>query len=387
MRVLFVVCNLVDYQIPRYRAMAQLAARRAHDVSLVEIFGRSRSNAYPQPARAKFFAEGRVNVVTLFKNQAHGDEHWLSIIGRLREVLRARSPDLVVTLGYQTSYSIYLCAIKIITQRFKLVYMSDSKADDGKRRWLKERLKKLLVSRFDGALVAGEKHRVYARSLGIPFARSRIGFDVIDVDYFREAAQRAKADAVYERTRFGLPERYAICVSRFVQRKNVLLVVEAFARSPLPHRGISLLLVGEGPLEQAVRDRINALDLHERVLIISKMPNQDMPTLYALADFIILASTFDQWGLCIHEAMATGCPAIVTSTCGCAHELVHDGVNGFIVRPGDVEELTQRMSLLTEDHGLRRNFSLNAVKAVEEWTPSLFAENVLALADAVGAAP
>ncbi|PTB20579.1 glycosyl transferase family 1 [Trinickia symbiotica] len=387
MRVLFVVCNLADYQIPRYRAMAQLAARRAHDVSLVEIFGRSRSNNYPQPARAKFFAEGRVNAVTLFKNQAHGDEHWLSIIGRLREVLRARSPDLVVTLGYQTSYSIYLCALRIFTQRFKLVYMSDSKADDGKRPWLKERLKKLLVSRFDGALVAGEKHRVYARSLGIPFARSRIGFDVIDVDYFRETAQRAKADAAYERTRFGLPERYAICVSRFVHRKNVLLVVDAFARSSLPHRDISLLLVGEGPLEEAVRERINALGLRERVVIISKMPNQEMPTLYALADFIILASTFDQWGLCIHEAMATGCPAIVTSTCGCAHELVYDSVNGFVVSPGDVDELIHAMSLLAEDHGLRGNFSLNAAKAVEEWTPSLFAENVLALADAVGAAP
>jgi glycosyltransferase involved in cell wall biosynthesis len=387
MRVLFVVCNLVDYQIPRYRAMAQLAARRAHDVSLVEIFGRSRSNAYPQPARAKFFAEGRVDAVTLFKNQAHGDEHWLSIVARLREVLRARSPDLVVTLGYQTSYSMYLCVTRMFTQRYKLVYMSDSKADDGKRLWIKERLKRLLVSRFDGALVAGEKHRVYARSLGIPFARSRIGFDVIDVDYFREAAERAKAGATYERTRFGLPERYAICVSRFVHRKNVSLVVEAFARSALAHRGISLLLVGEGPLEGAVRERVNALDMQERVLIISKMPNQEMPALYALADFIVLASTFDQWGLCIHEAMATGCPAIVTSTCGCAHELVHDGVNGFIVRPGDLDELTYRMALLAEDHDLRENFSVNAAKAVEDWTPSLFAENVLALAEAVGATP
>jgi glycosyltransferase involved in cell wall biosynthesis len=387
MRVQFVIGNVVDYQVPRYRALAKLASSRGHDVSLVEIYDRSGTYGYPQSNRAKFFEDDAYDSITLFKNSAAGGPHWLVVIARLRAVIRATRPDIVITMGYNTSYSIYLCLARMLGRRFKIVYMSDSKADDGKRHWLKESLKRLLVSRFDGALVAGEKHRRYAQSLGIPLHRSRIGFDVIDVDYFHEAARRALACAPIERVRFGLPHRYVLCVSRFVERKNVLLVVEAFARSTLPRQGISLVLVGQGPLEQAIRNKISALDLHEHVVILHEVLNRDMPALYALADFIVLASEFDQWGLCVNEAMSAGRPAIVSVTCGCANELVHDGHNGFIVQPGNVDELAERMSRLGEDEKLRARFAANSLSMIRNWTPKLFAVNALALANVVLGTP
>jgi glycosyltransferase involved in cell wall biosynthesis len=387
MRVQFVIGNVVDYQVPRYRALAKLASSRGYDVSLVEIYGRSGTYGYPQSNRGKFFEEGAYESVTLFKNSTEGGPHWLLVVARLRAVIRATRPDIVITMGYNTNYSIYLCLARTVARRFKIVYMSDSKADDGKRNWLKEALKKLLVSRFDGALVAGEKHRQYAQSLGIPLHRSRIGFDVIDVDYFSEAARRALARAAYERVRFGVPHRYVLCVSRFVERKNVMVVVEAFARSTLPKQGISLVLVGQGPLEQAIRNKISELDLRERVIILHEVLNRDMPALYALTDFVVLASAFDQWGLCVNEAMAAGRPAIVSVTCGCANELVHDGYNGFIVQPGHVDELAERMTRLGEDETLRAKFSANAASMIRNWTPKLFAENALALANAVQGTP
>jgi glycosyltransferase involved in cell wall biosynthesis len=383
MRIQFVIGNMSDYHIPRYRALVQLAARRGFKISLVEMFEHTNFYGYPQSNRTAFLRDVPSEMVTVFKDTAEGGKNWLLVIARLSAIMRATRPDFVITYGYHTSYSIYLCVMRTLMHRFKLVYMSDSKADDGKRHRLKEGLKRLIVSRFDGALVAGEKHRRYAKSLGIPMHRSRIGFDVIDVSYFHETAKLAQARATEERARFGLPAQYVLCVSRFVERKNVPLVVEAFARSALHEQDVSLVLVGQGPLEQAIREKIASLGLSHRVLIFTEVLNTDMPVFYALADFIVLASAFDQWGLCVNESMACGRPAIVSDTCGCANELVHDGVNGLIVRPGDVDQLTQKMKQLGEDRALRDRLARNAETSIRDWTPEFFAESVLALADDV----
>lgn len=381
MRILFVIGNLSDYHVPRYRALVRLAAARGDELSLVEVFGKSGLYAYAQEQRAAFFDDAPPNCVTLLDDASENDRRWMAIGSRLFAILRRTAPDVVVTLGYNTIYSVWLCALKKVIGGFGLVYMSDSKADDGKRRVLKEWVKRVLVSQFDGALVAGEKHRVYASSLGIPLTHSRIGFDVIDVEYFAAAASRARDTAATVRLAYDLPPRYVLCVSRFVPRKNVDLVVDAFARAGLASHGISLVLVGQGPLEDELRQRIARLGLDACVRIVHAIPNRSMPALYTLAEFVVLASEFDQWGLCISEALAAGRPAIVTRTCGVADELVRDNVNGYIVEPGDTAALATRMRLLGRNRVLRERFARNAHAQVRSWTPDLFAANLAGLAD------
>ncbi len=385
MRLLFVIGNLSDYHVPRYQALVQLAAQRGIEVMLVEVFGHSGAYAFAQQVRAAFFASAPQHCVTLFEHADEDDQHWLRIDARLRQVLRAHAPDVVVTLGYSTPYSILLClykvlgGLRVLGPSCKLIYMSDSKADDGVRHPLKERLKRLLVSHFDGALVAGEKHRAYACSLGIAPARSRTGFDVIDVEYFGRAAAAARADAAAVRARHGLPRRYVLCVSRFIERKNVTLVIEAFGRSGLAQQGVALVLVGQGPCRAAMSAQIERCGLRAQVQIFDALPNREMPDLYALADLVVLGSAFDQWGLCINEALAAGRPVVVTRTCGVADELVLDHINGFIVEPGDVAALAARMRTLGMDHALRERFSTNALSLIRHWTPRRFAHNLLDL--------
>ena len=383
MRVLFVVGNLGDYHVPRYQALLRLANSRGHDVFLVEVFGKSGVYGFPQDRRAAFFNTHPANCVTLIKNAGEGDGRTFRVAAGLLSVFRKFAPDVVVTLGYNTNYSIVLCVLKALTRRFSLIYMSDSKADDGKRYAIKERAKRLLVSRFDAALVAGEKHRDYAKSLGVPMERSRVGFDVIDVEYFSRKAQEAVSAADEIRARFTLPSRYVLCVSRFVARKNIDLLMGAFFHAGLHLRGISLVLVGQGPCKAQLLEQIDRLGLARHVLILSSVPNSHMPGLYALADFVVLASKFDQWGLCISEAFAAGTPAIVTHACGVANELVHDGVNGFIVEPDDESALAAKIMQLGTNSALRERFSANALSSARRWTPALFASNTIELAEAM----
>jgi len=385
MRLLFVIGNLSDYHVPRYEALARLGAARGHEVALVEVFGKSGVYRFPQERRDAFFTDCPSNAVTLIQDADDADKRWSRMGMGLLAALQRFAPDVVVTLGYNTRYSILLLLLKLLKKQFALIYMSDSKADDGRRYALKERLKRILVSRFDAALVAGEKHRAYARSLGIPMTRSRIGFDVIDVDYFSKLSCAARGSASEIRGDFNLPARYILCVSRFVKRKNIELLIEAFCRSRVHAADISLVLVGQGPCEPEIRHEIERRGMNNRIMILASVANQDMPGLYSLAEFVVLASAFDQWGLCVSEAFAAGKPAIVTRTCGVANELVIDGVNGLIVEPGDVAALASAITQLATSATLRERFAHNAVSSIVNWTPTLFATNVLELAESLAA--
>lgn len=386
MRFLFVIGNLSDYQVPRYEALAKLAIARGDKISLVEVFGRSGAYGFPQEGRIAFFQGSPPDAVTLIENASETGRHWLRVGNGLLTALRRYNPDVVVTLGYNTYYSLFLWLLKVLGKCFTLIDMSDSKADDGRRYALKERLKQMLVSGFDGALVAGEKHRAYARSLGIPMSRSRTGFDVIDVEYFSAASRVALASASSIRCNFSLPARYVICVSRFIRRKNVDVLIEAFCRSQMHAAGLSLLLVGQGPCGPEVRNAIDRLGMHRHIQILGSVPYCEMPALYSLAEFAVLPSAYDQWGLCISEAFAAAKPAIVTRTCGVADELVLDDINGFIVEPGDTATLSDRLVRLSTDDASRERFSQNAVSAGRRWTPTLFARNVIELADSLAGA-
>ncbi len=67
-------------------------------------------------------------------------------------------------------------------------------------------------------------------------------------------------------------------------------------------------------------------------------PYDELPVYYALANAFVHASTSEQWGLVVNEAIATGLPVIVSNRCGCAPELVNG--NGFTFDPTNEDELT-----------------------------------------------
>ncbi|MPW17632.1 glycosyltransferase [Paraburkholderia sp. CNPSo 3157] len=111
-----------------------------------------------------------------------------------------------------------------------------------------------------------------------------------------------------------------------------------------------------------------------------------MPTIFALADFVVLAGAFDQCGLRINETFAAGRPAIVTRTYGVANELVLDGENGFIVKQGDIDALTDRIALLAADAALQERLSKNAASTFVTGPTALFATNLLDLAESLAGA-
>jgi glycosyltransferase involved in cell wall biosynthesis len=115
-----------------------------------------------------------------------------------------------------------------------------------------------------------------------------------------------------------------------------------------------LVLLGDGPLRKTLNSQLSTLNLHGHVHLPGFKQYEELPVYYALAKAFVHASTTEQWGLVVNEAIASGLPVIVSERCGCVPELV--GVNGFTFDPLNEDELTARlldMSSLS-DHDLER---------------------------------
>jgi glycosyltransferase involved in cell wall biosynthesis len=118
--------------------------------------------------------------------------------------------------------------------------------------------------------------------------------------------------------------------------------------------------------------------LADAVILPGFRQYHELPALYGLAGAFVHASTTEQWGLVVNEAMAAGLPVIVSHCCGCTPDLVQNGVNGFTFDPCDVEELAglmQRVAGMTD----RQRDAMGAAgrRIIADWGPERFADGLM----------
>lgn len=211
---------------------------------------------------------------------------------------------------------------------------------------VKEVVYPLALRAFDAALYVGENSRRYWEHYRYPRDRMFFAPHCVDNDWF---AERATPEA-----RAGLRQSCGIAEDAFVvlfagklaPLKRPLDIVDAVARCRAAGRPVEMILAGSGALEGAVR--AHAAQLNAPIHMLGFCNQTQMPAAYAAADVLALASSSETWGLVANEALACGRPAIVSDACGCAPDLVGDGVAGRIFRCGNVGGLASSIADLME---------------------------------------
>ncbi len=298
----------------------------------------------------------------------------------LRRALDEVRPDVVVCAGYSDP-EVHRSAAWALRSGTPLVTCSDSNYDDEPRNPAKEAVKKMMLKAFDAALVAGSRAHDYMDTLGVGVDRRFWPWDVIDNAHFESGADAARSAPGEVLERLRLPERYFICVARFVPKKNLCVLVEAYARyaAVAGESAWSLVLSGAGPLEDALRAQAAEAGLGARVCFPGFLQYPDLPACYGLAGALILPSRSDQWGLVVNEAMAAGLPVVVSSQCGCAPDLVREGENGFTFESRDVAGLAELMGRIA---GMRQEercaMGTRSRRIVAAYTPEAFASGLKA---------
>lgn len=314
---------------------------------------------------------------TLFQNMESKDVPSRKIRRRVTDALDSILPDVVAVPGWYEVAS--LAALDwCIRNRRRAVLMSDSTAYDKKRSWFKEAIKQRIIRACSTALVGGRPHVEYLIDLG--FSRDHIftKYDVVDNSYFSQAAWQVRNNRGEWQERLGLYNPYFLASSRFIEKKNILRLIKAYASyvKSSEEEPWDLVILGDGEQWDQVTIKIQDLNLQDKVHLPGFRQYAELPGYYALANVFIHASTTEQWGLVVNEAMATGLPVLVSSRCGCVSDLVAFGVNGYSFDPYNTQELTYYMQHMSSPDTNLKSMGAVSKNIIREYTPDIFADNL-----------
>ncbi len=232
-----------------------------------------------------------------------------------------------------------------------------------------------------GGYPAAEAERAAGRSLPITVVPCGV-----DPDTFHPLDEPERAAA---REHFGIPvdAELVVGVSRLVPRKGFDTAIRAVARMARTRPDLVLAIAGGGRDDARLRRLADELDAPVRFL--GRVPNADLPPLYACADVFTMLCR-NRWGgleqegfgIVFVEAAACGVPQVAGNSGGAA-EAVLDGETGYVIdEPESTQAVVDALTTLLDDDALRARMAARSrERALDD-----FAYDVLArrLGDTLG---
>lgn len=172
--------------------------------------------------------------------------------------------------------------------------------------------------------------------------------------------------------------RLALAVGRLVPQKRLEHAISAFAPLAARQSDWHLAILGQGECREALQRHVDELDLSARVTLVG--PVRDLGDWFERAEIFVLTSEFEGMPNAMMEAMIHDCVPIAYDIDTGPAELVVDGVNGWLVGPGLVGAMSERLIITAEDHALRRSMQLAARAAMTAYCLPNIAQQWLALA-------
>lgn len=234
-------------------------------------------------------------------------------------------------------------------------------------------------------LAIGTLNRDYYRAFGVAEDRIFMTPYAVDNDYFREAAERSRADLPQLRAELGIRDDGPVIFmcGKLQPLKRPLDLLRAYERVLKDHEFEAppyLLFIGDGEMAPILRRHIAQKGL-DRVTMVGFVNQSELPRYYTLGDIIVMPSERDAWGLSINEAMNAGVAAVVSDQVGCGPDLVVEGQTGYSVPVGDIDALSRRLVTLCTDRQLSARMAQSGRELIERWSFDACASGVLAALD------
>jgi glycosyltransferase involved in cell wall biosynthesis len=195
------------------------------------------------------------------------------------------------------------------------------------------------------------------REEDVPRSKVRLCYNGIDWEKFQLASPCA--------IRHNLPQNSLVvgCVSVLRQEKHLDLLLAAVASLVPSLPELQLMLVGNGPEEDFLRERARELGILHRCLF--HPAEKDVGPWLKSIDIFVLPSLTEALSNSLMEAMASGC-SIIASNVGGNPELVSHGETGMLFKSNDAQSLAATTRLVARNPNLRRRLACNAQALIRE---------------------
>ncbi len=299
---------------------------------------------------------------------SHNDFKFFEKLAKLIKVVKKEKPDCLSIAGYY-DFACLLAAYWAKFHGIKIVMMSDSAEADRARNVIWEKIKSLLIKPFDLFFCYGSKAREYLLKLRVKDDKIKIRFQSTQNEIIRNIYLKSK-----NKLRDHFSEKNFIYVGRLSPEKNIPVLLHAFAAVRKLNWG--LVLVGDGPQRRELEDLVKKLAL-EQIYFTGPKSWHEVVTYYASADVFVLPSLSEPWGLVVNEAMLCDLPVIVSNRCGCAMDLVREGVNGFVFDPFDSRQLERLMRDFADDNYDLVQMGRRSNEIIQKFSPENSARQML----------
>ncbi|MDR1592560.1 MAG: glycosyltransferase family 4 protein [Prevotellaceae bacterium] len=198
----------------------------------------------------------------------------------------------------------------------------------------------------------------------------------IDVVYqgcdnrFRHTIEASTLDEV--RRKYRLPTDFLLTVGAIERRKNLEITLHAMHQGGID---APLVVVGN-PTDylHSLKNLINTLGLHGRVIFLHHVPTDDLPAIYRMASVMVYPSLFEGFGIPILEALCSGVP-VVTSDGSCFRET--GGKSSIYVSPTDAEAMNHALKRTLSDSTLRETMIADGRLHAETFNDETIAKALL----------
>lgn len=198
-----------------------------------------------------------------------------------------------------------------------------------------------------------------------------INMDLFKISEDETKTTRKKLNILYH-------EKVILFLSFITKQKGADIAIRSFKRLVNENKNLKLIIAGNGEYLDEAKSLVNQLDIKPNVIFTGFIPNQDASKYYNAADiFIFPTLRLESFGIVIIEAMACGRP-IIASNIGGIPDVIDDSINGLLIPPGNIDELTKKTLFLLKNKDFANKLAINArEKAVQKFSLEKMVEETI----------
>ena len=155
-----------------------------------------------------------------------------------------------------------------------------------------------------------------------------------------------------------------IMLARLMPQKRIDLMIDVWTKLAKEFPEWRVKVLGEGMLRSQLEEKIRTHGLQDSFLMPGEV--KDVTDELERSSILCLTSEYEGFGIVLIEAMAKGIPVIAFEYVG-VHDIINDGVDGFIVPFGNVDRYAQKLKLLMKDMDLYKRLVTAAISSVHKF--------------------
>lgn len=364
MRLLLITNILTPYRIYFYNELNDYIKSIGGELKVAVM-------SETEPNRNWKYNEFKASYTTLLDSKSYNlkGDIFIHIPKNIKKIILDFRPTIVMVGGSYQNPSIFTLSKNKKKFKYELIFWSESHLEEEKgygkvKILIREVLRKIMLSKFDGFCVPGEMARRFVEKYNKNKKKYNLP-NLVDYNYYTRAfsERSSKKQVLREKYNLNLTDIICLIPARLAPVKGILEFLSIF-KDVKSHKKVKIIIAGTGELEKNILNYCKRENLN--VKLVGSKSQEEMLELYTLVDCLVLPSLSDPNPLSCIEALWSGLPLIVSNKVGNHLETVKEGKNGFVFSYENREETINKIENFINKDSLWKKNASNISREIAE---------------------